>query len=112
MQITPEQPANLIMKSMGIISTNPVWGGSLTVTAQIANQAYGAAPATEAEVVLTPSGTQGTGSDVVIGTISVPPIPAWSQVNVEKTITLPVTPPILLTGQSAFTLSICPTTAT
>ena len=108
-QITPEQPANLIMKSMGIISTNPVWGGSLTVTAQIANQAYGAAPATEAEVVLTPSGTaQGGSSDVVIGTIPVPPIPAWSQVNVEKTITLPVTAPILLTGQSAFTLSILP----
>ncbi|MGC8641082.1 MAG: CARDB domain-containing protein [Isosphaeraceae bacterium] len=108
-QITPAQPANLVMKSMGIISTNPVWGGSLTVTAQIANQGYGDAPATQAEVVLTPAGVaQGGSSDVVIGTIAVPPIPAWMQVNVDQTIKLPATPPVLLAGQSAFTLSILP----
>jgi CARDB len=108
-QITPAQPANLVMKSMGIISTNPVWGGSLTVTAQIANQGYGNAPATQAEVVLTPSGVaQGGSSDVVIGTIAVPPIPNWTQVNVEQTIHLPSIPPVLLTGQSSFTLSILP----
>lgn len=108
-QITPAQPANLVLKSMGILSTNPVWGGSLVVAAQIANQGYGNAPATTARVVLTPAGiAQGTTSDVTIATIPVPAIAAWSQVNVEKTIKLPETPPVLLTGQSAFTLSILP----
>jgi hypothetical protein len=108
-QISPSQPANLVMKSVGLISTNPVWGGTLTVTAQIANQGYGNAPATQAQVVLTPTGVaQGGSSDVTIGTIPVPPIPAWSMVNVEQTINLPVIPPVLLTGQSSFTLSVLP----
>jgi hypothetical protein len=108
-QISPAPTSNLIMKSIGIVSTNPEWGGTLTVTAQIANQGYGLAPATEARVVLTPAGApQGGASDVTMGTIAVPPIPAWSMVNVEQTINLPATPPILLTGQSAFTLSVIP----
>jgi hypothetical protein len=108
-QITPAPTANLLMKSIGIVSTNPEWGGTLTVTAQIANQGYGAAPATTARVVLTPAGVaQGGATDVTIGTIPVPPIPAWAMVNVEQTINLPATPPVLLTGQSAFTLSVIP----
>ncbi len=108
-QITPPQPANLVSKSIGVISTNPVWGGSITVTAQIGDQGYGDAPASRARVVLTPAGVaQGGPSDVTIGSISVPPIPAWSMVNVEKTINLPVTPPLLLNGLSQFTLSVVP----
>jgi hypothetical protein len=45
---------------------------------------------------------------VTIGNITVPPIPAWSMVNVEQSIPLPVTPPQLLTGDSQFTLSLLP----
>jgi hypothetical protein len=79
------------------------------VTAQIANSAYGNAPATRAQVVLTPAGTApGGSSDVTIGDIIVPPIPAWGSVNVEANIPLPVTPPQLLAGDSQFTLSIMP----
>ena len=112
-QITPAQPANLIMKSMGIISTNPVWGGSLTVTAQIANQGYGDAPATTASVVLTPAGVaQGGSSDVTIGTISVPPIPAWTQVNVEQTINLPAAPPSCSRARVHSPCPSCPIMAT
>ena len=108
-QITPPQPANLVNTSIGINPSAPEWGGSITVTAQISNEAYGAAPATREAVVLTPSGiAPGTGSDVVIGNISVPPIPAWSMVNVEQTINLPVTPPELLTNDSQFTLWVEP----
>ncbi|MGB2611687.1 MAG: CARDB domain-containing protein, partial [Isosphaeraceae bacterium] len=80
-----------------------------TVTAQVSNEGYGAAPATREAVVLTPSGiAPGGSSDVTIGNISVPPIPAWSMVNVEQTINLPVTPPELLTNDSQFTLSVLP----
>ena len=109
-QITPPQPANLVNTSIGINPSAPEWGGSITVTAQVSNEAYGAAPATREAVVLTPSGiAPGTGgSDVVIGNISVPPIPAWSMVNVEQTINLPVTPPELLTNDSQFTLWVEP----
>ncbi|MGA2701543.1 MAG: CARDB domain-containing protein [Isosphaeraceae bacterium] len=110
-QITPPQPANLVNTSMHIYPSAPEWGGSVTVTAQVSNEAYGAAPATREAVVLTPSGpgiAPGTGSDVVIGSISVPPIPAWSMVNVEGTINLPMTPPELLTNDSEFTLWVEP----
>ena len=108
-QITPPQPANLVNTSIGINAADPEWGGSITVTGQVSNQAYGAAPATREAVVLTPSGiAPGTGSDVVIGNISVPPIPAWSSVNVEQTINLPVTPPELLANDSQFTLWVEP----
>ena len=82
------------------------------MTAQVSNEAYGAAPATREAVVLTPSGiAPGGSSDVVIGNIAVPPIPAWSMVNVEQTINLPVTPPERLTNDSQFTLSVEPDAA-
>ena len=108
-QITPPQPAHLGNTAIGLYPSAPEWGGSITVTAQISNKGYGAAPATREAVVLTPSGiAPGGSSDVTIGNISVPPIPAWSMVNVEQTISLPVTPPEPLTNDSRFTLSILP----
>ena len=108
-QITPQQPARLNTTSLGIYPTTPEWGGTVTVTTQISNTSYGNAPATRAQVVLTPAGvTPGTGSDVTIGSIAVPPIAAWQTTNVEQTITLPVTPPLLLGGASQFTLSVIP----
>ncbi len=108
-QITPEQPANLVNTAIGVYPSAPQWGSSMTVTAQVSNEAYGVAPATQEAIVLTPTGvTPGTGQDVVIGTISVPSIPAWSNVNVEKAITLPVTPPSLLANDSQFLLWVEP----
>src|SRR5208283_4028197 len=107
--ITPPQPPNLVNTSIEINPSAPEWGGTVTVTAQVSNEAYGAAPATREAVVLTPSGVApGTGSDVVIGSIYVPPIPAWSMVNVEGTINLPVTPPEPLTNDSTFSLWVEP----
>jgi hypothetical protein len=108
-QITPAQPAQLVSTSIGINPTNAQWGGSIAVTAQISNSAYGDAPATRAQVVLTPAGVApGGSSDVTIGSIMVPPVPAWSSVNIEQNIPLPVTPPQLLAGDSQFTLSLMP----
>jgi hypothetical protein len=108
-QITPPQPANLVSTAVGVYPAAPEWGGSLAITGQVSNQAYGAAPATREAVVLTPAGiAPGGASDVVIGSIYVPTIPAWSMVNVEQTITLPVTPPALLANDSQFTLWLEP----
>ena len=109
LQITPNQPARLDTTSVGIYPTTPEWGGTVTVTAQISNTSYGNAPATRAQVVLTPAGvTPGTGSDVTIGSIPVPAVAAWQTTNVEETITLPVTPPLMLGGDSQFNLSVMP----
>ena len=81
----------------------------MTVTTQVSNEAYGNAPATDEAIVLTPIGvTPGTGQDVVIGNISVPAISAWSKVNVEQTVTLPVTPPAMLANDSQFLLWVEP----
>jgi hypothetical protein len=108
-QITPAQPPQLVSTSMDVSPSNAQWGGSIAVTAQISNSAYGNAPATRAQVVLTPAGTAPGGpTDVTIGSISVPAIPAWMSVNIEQSIQLPVTPPQLLGGDSQFTLSIMP----
>jgi len=108
-QIAPSQPAQLIAVSVGTYPTTATWGKSLAVTSQISNQSYGAAPATRAQVVLTPSSQiQGTGFDVTIGSINVPAIAPWQTVNVEKSIPLPEIPPVLLAGNSEFTLTILP----
>jgi hypothetical protein len=108
-QITPHQPPRLVTSSIGVADPNVQWGGSIVVTAQISNPAYGNAPGSRAQVVLTPAGaTPGGASDVTIGNITVPPVPAWAMVNVEQSIPLPVTPPKLLTGASQFILSILP----
>lgn len=108
-QIAPSQPAQLITASVGTYPTTATWGKSLAVTTQISNQSYGAAPATRAQVVLTPAGhLQGTGYDVTIGSINTPAIAPWQTVNVEKSITLPEIPPVLLEGATEFTLTILP----
>lgn len=107
--IAPQQPAQLIATSVGTYPTTATWGKTLSVTTQITNKSYGAAPATRAQVILTPAGiAQGTGSDVTIGSITVPAIQPWQTVNAEKSFTLPEIPPVLLSGASQFTLTILP----
>lgn len=108
-QIAASQPAQLIATSVGTYPATATWGQSLSVTTQITNRSYGAAPATRAQVVLTPAGlAQGTGADVTIGSITVPAIQPWQTVNVEKSFTLPAIPPVLLSGSTSFTLTILP----
>jgi hypothetical protein len=108
-QITPSQPAHLVNTSIGVTSPTVNWGGSIAINAQVTNEAYGNAPATQEQVVLTPQGvTPGGPSDVTIGTIDVPALAAWSMVNVEQSIPLPLTPPALLSNTQQFTLSLLP----
>ena len=108
-QITPSQPARLVNTSIGVNPTTVNWGSSIAINAQISNEAYGSAPATREQVVLTPQGSMPGGpNDVTIGSINVPALPAWSVVNVEQSINLPVTPPALLANTQQFTLSLLP----
>ena len=108
-QITPSQPAHLVNTSIGVTSTAVNWGSSIAINAQVANEAYGNAPATREQVVLTPQGsTPGGPNDVTIGSINVPALAAWSMVNVEQSINLPATPPLLLASTQQFTLSLLP----
>lgn len=105
--ITAQQPPKLEGSTLAISSSSTTWGSTLTVTAQVRNQSAGAAPATRALLVLTPSGTTAQWpNDVAVGNLSVPPIPPWQTINLVQNITLPSTIPTLLNGDTSFTLSM------
>ena len=104
--ITPTLPASLVGSSLGISSAQATWGQTITVTAQIRNNAQGDAPATRARLVLTPTGLNpGSPYDYTVGYLNVPAIPAWQTVNVVQQIALPATAPPSLTG-TQFVLSM------
>ena len=105
--IVPEEPSLLVGSSFSINPTSTTWGQTITVTAQIRNNAQGNAPASRAKIVLTPSGlSPGSPYDFTVGYLNVPAIPAWQTINVQQQITLPATPPSSLVGDTQFTLSM------
>jgi hypothetical protein len=105
--ITPHQSAALVGASLGVYPDHAAWGGSIQVTAQVRNDGAGDAPATRARVVLTPSGVSpGGSSDVTIGSINVPAVPANQTVAVSQSINLPTVPPTILSTSTQFTLSL------
>jgi hypothetical protein len=105
--ITPRQPSALVGSSLGVSTAQATWGQTITVTAQVRNNAQGDAPATRARLVLTPTGLNpGSPYDFTVGYLNVPAVPAWQTVNVVQTIKLPATPPTSLSGGTQFTLSM------
>jgi CARDB len=95
--------AQLTASTPGVIS----WGDSINVTEQIKNNGAGNAPPTRARIVLTPLGaTPGGYSDVTIGNIAVPAIPAFQSTNVVQQVTLPPIEPLTLGSASQFTISV------
>jgi hypothetical protein len=105
--IVPEEPSLLVGSSLSINPTSTTWGQTITVTAQIRNNAQGDAPPTRAKIVLTPSGLNpGSPYDFTVGYLNVPAIPAWQTVNVQQQITLPATAPSSLSGDTQFALSM------
>jgi hypothetical protein len=105
--IKSPQPSQLIGSALGLSSAQSTWGQTITVTAQVRNNAQGDAPETRAKLVLTPSGvTPGGASDFTIGYLNVPAVPAWQTANVVQQVTLPVGPPSTLAGSTAYTLSM------
>ena len=111
--ITQQMPANLIGNAFSVTpitaSTPGVisWGDTISVTEQIKNNGQGSAPPTRARIVLTPAGAaQGGYSDVTIGDINVPAIPAFQTVNVVQQVTLPAVEPLTLSNATQFTISM------
>ncbi len=105
--ITPRPPSQLVGTSLGISPDQTTWGQSVTVTAQVTNNAQGDAPATRAKIVLTPAGSSPGGSnDVTIGYLQIPAVPAWQTVNLSQPITLPAGPPAAFAGSTQYMLSM------
>src|SRR5262249_33439728 len=93
--------------SLGVYPDQTTWGQPVSLTVQVRNNSAGDAPPTRAAVILTPSGINpGTGSDVTIGYIDVPTIPAWQTTTVVDTVTLPAAAPLVLSSSSQFYLSV------
>ena len=106
-------PANLEGTAFSIapMSTSKAgvysWGDTFDVTEQIKNVGQGDAPPTRARIVLTPAGaTPGGFSDVTVGDIAVPAVPAFQSVNVQQQVTLPAIEPLTLNSATQFTVSV------
>ena len=92
--IQPPTPANLVGTTLVVTPTDPTWGSTITVTAQITNQSSGSSPQTRALLSLTPQGlTYGGSTTVGIGNIIVPPLGPYQTVNLVQNITLPAVEP-------------------
>ena len=105
--IAPQQPAVLVGASLNAYPTQPLWGSSVQITAQIKNTGLGNAPPTQARVVLTPAGAAVGGlSDVTVANINVPAIAAGQTAVVTQSVMLPSAPPSSLAGSTQFILSL------
>ena len=111
--VTQPMPADLQGTAFSIAAVNTSkpgvysWGDTFDVTEQIKNVGQGNAPPTRARIVLTPLGaTLGAYSDVTIGTINVPVIPAFQSANLVQRVTLPPLEPLTLSNATQFTVSV------
>ena len=111
--IGSHQPADLVGTSFSVTPTSEAtpgiisWGDTFNVVEQIKNNGQGNAPPSRARIVLTPAGaTPGGYSDVTIGDIAVPAIPAFQSTNVVQSLTLPAIEPTTLAGATSFTISV------
>lgn len=103
----PVSSAALYGNGLTLSPAETDWGGTFTLSQQITNFGNGDAPATRALIVLTPSGaTPGGASDVTIGSVNIPALPAGQSVTVNPTIVLPQVAPTSLAGASKYTLSV------
>ena len=100
-------PADLVGTTLAVTPTNPTWGSTITVTAQITNKSAGASPQTQAILSLTPAGlTYGDSTTVGIGTITVPPMSGYQTINLVQNITLPAVEPSSITNYTNFGLTM------
>ncbi len=105
--IQPATPASLVGTTLAVTPTDPTWGSTITVTAQITNQSAGASPQTRALISLTPQGlTYGGSTTVGIGDIIVPPLGAYQTINLVQNITLPAVEPSSIANYTNFGLTM------
>jgi CARDB len=100
-------PANLVGTTLAVTPTDPTWGSTITVTAQITNQSAGSSPQTRALLALTPQGlTYGSSTTFGIGNIIVPPLGPYQTVNLVQYITLPAVEPNAIANYTNFGLTM------
>jgi hypothetical protein len=105
--IEAPKPADLVGTTFAVTPTDPNWGDTITVTAQITNQGSGASPQTTALLSLTPSGLNyGNSTTVGIGTITVPPLSPYQTINLVQQVTLPAVEPLSITNYTNFGLTM------
>ena len=106
-EIEAPQPSNLVGTTLAVTPTDPTWGSTITVTAQITNSGSGSAPQTEALLSLTPQGLNyGDSTTIGIGTITVPPLGPYQTVNLVQNITLPAVEPLAIANYTNFGLTM------
>jgi hypothetical protein len=105
--IDPATPADLVGTTLVVNPTDPTWGSTITVTAQITNQSSGSSPQTRALLSLTPQGlTYGGSTTVGIGSIIVPPLGPYQTINLVQNITLPAVEPTTIANYTNFGLTM------
>ncbi|HZW32393.1 MAG TPA: CARDB domain-containing protein [Isosphaeraceae bacterium] len=105
--IQPPVPAKLVGTTLAVTPTDPTWGSTITVTAQITNESSGSAPQSRALLTLTPQGlTYGGTTTIGIGSITVPPLGPYQVANLEQTVTLPAVAPLTVANYTNFGLAM------
>jgi hypothetical protein len=105
--IQPPTPASLVGTTLAVSPSDPTWGSTITVTAQITNQSSGSSPQTRALLSLSPQGLNYGGSTTVgIGNIIVPPLGPYQTVNLVQNITLPAVEPSSIANYTNFGLTM------
>jgi hypothetical protein len=100
-------PSSLVGTTLVVSPTNPTWGSTITVTAQITNQSSGSSPQTRALLSLTPQGlTYGASTSVGIGNIIVPPLGPFQTINLVQSITLPAVEPSAVANYTNFGVTL------
>ncbi len=100
-------PSSLVGTTLVVTPTDPTWGSTITVTAQITNQSSGSSPQTRALLSLTPQGvTYGSSTTVGIGNIIVPPLGPFQTVNLVQNITLPAVEPSAIANYTNFGITM------
>ncbi len=101
------QAPNLQAAGLSVSPSGVQWGQTLHVTATVANNGDGDAPATNARIVIAPTGKSPTGSlGYTIGSVAIPAISAGTTQTASQDIRLPSTPPSALAGYNSFTVSM------
>jgi hypothetical protein len=105
--IQAPKPSKLVGTTFAVTPTNPTWGSTITVTAQVTNQGSGSSPQTTAVISLTPSGLNyGNSTTVGVGTITVPPLGPYQTINLVQNVTLPAVEPLSLANYTSFGLTM------
>jgi CARDB len=100
-------PASLVGTTLAVTPTNPTWGSTITVTAQVTNQSSGASPQTRALLSITPQGlTYGGSTSFGIGSLAIPPLSGFQTVNLVQTFTLPAVAPSSIAAYTNFGLTM------